>query len=161
MRRDLILACLCLILMTAPILADEPAETPVADAANSTVEAPAPPRSLLNLSAADVAQLKPLQRELRQILLTERDKLAELHAAFEQETDALRSLDIQKQIRDVKQSTERALVQAQIDHARAAGRQAAAERLEAALERMYQPETENGSSTPTPPRPSATPRTQG
>ncbi|RKX30310.1 MAG: hypothetical protein DRP71_15195 [Verrucomicrobia bacterium] len=162
MYRSVILTSLFVILLTMPAVANE--STPPIDNPTTPTEAVAetaqPPRSLLDLSETAAAKLKPLQMELRQILIAERDQLETLHAAFNQETDARRSLTIQKQIRGVKIATERALVQAQIDHARKAGRQDDAERLEAALNHMYQPETESNTSNSESSRPSAEQRTQ-
>jgi hypothetical protein len=157
MCRSHIFSCLFLILLAIPTWATE--STPPATDPTISESKPAP-LSLMDLSETAVAKLKPLQLELRRILIIERDQLATLHVAFNQETDALRSLAIQKQIRDVKISTERALVQAQIDHALQAGRQADAERLENVLHLMYQPETDADTSAPGQPQPSAKQRTQ-
>lgn len=162
MYRIIILTSLIVIIGTMPAVANEstPPEKKTGTPTEAMAETAQPPRSLLDLSESAVAKLKPMQMELRQILIVERDQLESLHAAFNEETDALRSLTIQKQIRDVKIATERALVKAQIDHARQAGRQDDAERLEAALQHMYQPETESNSSNSESSRPSAEQRTQ-
>jgi hypothetical protein len=162
MYRIIIHTSLFVILLTMTAVANEstpPVENPAAPN-EAVAETAGPPRSLLDLSETAAAKLKPLQLELRQILIAERDQLETLHAAFNHETDALHSLTIQKQIRGVKIATERALVQTQIDHARKAGRQDDAERLEAALQHMYQPETESNTSNSESSPPSAEQRTQ-
>lgn len=120
---------LALIWSAAPAVAASPE-------AGQTAEDPALHQSLVNLSADQVAKLAPLPKRLREILLEEKETLATLREVHAQEKDPLRILEIQRQMQGVKIQTERALLEAQADHARQNGQAELAGQIEAALARM-------------------------
>ncbi|MDX2473378.1 MAG: hypothetical protein QNL91_06675 [Candidatus Krumholzibacteria bacterium] len=96
--------------------------------------------SLIDLPLEKVEHLAPLQKQLRQILLAQKDSLAPLYAEFAEETDSLLGLEIQKRIQKVKIETELSLLRAQADHARRNGQADLAEKIEAGLLRMTERE---------------------
>ncbi len=132
---------LVLILAAAPIAAGDPVDpelvaSKTTDSQPDPVDPTARVLSLIDLPPEKVERLTPLQAQMRQILLAELVSLVPLQAAFAEETDSLRSLEIQRRIQAVKVATEISLLRAQADHARLNGRPEVAERIEEGLRRM-------------------------
>lgn len=129
---------LILILIAAPAAAadPDPVDSKTADSPQDPETATARVFSLVDLPPEKVERLTPLQARMREILLAERVNLAPLQAAFAEETDSLRSLEIQRRIQDLKVGTEIALLRVQADHARQSGQPELAEQIEESLRRM-------------------------
>jgi hypothetical protein len=105
--------------------------------------------SLVTMTEEQAARLSPLHRAMREVLITERVRLASLFEEFTRETDSRRALLIQRQIHDVKLEAEVSLLRVQAEAARAAGRTEDAERLEEGIARLIDPRPTSASPMPT------------
>lgn len=83
--------------------------------------------------------LSPLAAELAQALEAERRALVALQARFDAALDEQAALAVQREIDRLKASTEVTLLRIQARHARLRGREAAARRIESAIEGLLQP----------------------
>jgi hypothetical protein len=83
--------------------------------------------------------LTPMQAEIKQVLEDEKTAVAELETRFTQTTDQAAALEIQKKIQETKLGTELKVLGIQAGFARAEGRTAVAEQLEAAIREMTTP----------------------
>lgn len=138
-RRQGILLLLALLLLAA---------LPAGPRAAEETAAPAPkPR----LRAAS-----PMMVEIRAVLDEERAALRLLNERFRAAKDADAAIALQREIARVKLDTEVAVLRVQVKHARAAGRADVAANLEAAIQKMLEPEA----PPPATPRPARTPTTE-
>jgi hypothetical protein len=96
--------------------------------------------TLLTMSDEQARRLPTLHQEMRRVLIDERDRLEVLYAEFEAEADSRLALEIQQKIEQVKQETQVALLQAQVDAARADGRSEDVERLENGIRLLKEPD---------------------
>jgi hypothetical protein len=143
-----VIACLVLILVAAVALAAVSEVPPHPALAADSPAANAERPSLLNLTAEQVLRLSPLHKEMRLILLSEKDQLNLLYEEFNRETDSQRALAVQRRIHLVKTQTEVALLQAQADAARAAGRLEDAELLETSIRMITDPDRKSTAVVP-------------
>jgi len=97
--------------------------------------------SLVAMSDERALQLPPLHQELRRVLIDERNRLEDLYADFEAETDSRWALEIQRKIRQVKVDSQVALLETQAEAARLEGRTGDVERLEQGIRRLKDPES--------------------
>ncbi len=122
------LSLLVLVLFREPLSAYQDAE--------SGREELAAPVGLLALDPERVAALPPLQKDLHEVLVRERDVLETLEAQLLGLKDPRRVIEVQRQIQSTKQETERELLGVQAHHARLAGDEAMARRLEELVEAL-------------------------
>jgi hypothetical protein len=101
----------------------------VEEVAAPTVAAPARPRQAVN----------PLYPKILAMLEAERVELAKLDARLKTTRDDAAAMAIQREIEQLKTTTELGILRLQAEHARALGRAAVAEKLDAAIQRMLQP----------------------
>ncbi len=94
-------------------------------------------------AAATDLPVSPMMAEINAALEIERAQHAELEARFRTASNERAALEIQREIEALARNTELQILQIQIDHARLAGREDAALRIEAAVTEM---------TTPRPPR---------
>ncbi len=138
-RYRIIFAALALIMLLAQAAA-------AADQAQSAATPDNPSRSLLSLTAEQALQLKPMEREIRDVLLRERNDLAALTSLLKGQPDNLEALRIQKDVSTRKQQTEIAILEVQARYAVQAGRQEQATAIGKAVallkERLAQPVAE-------------------
>jgi hypothetical protein len=100
----------------------------------STTEVPAEPAPL-----PETRKLSAFVLELRQAVDAERAALVLLQARFDRATNEGDALAIQREIETLKQNGEVQLLRIQAKHARLKGREAAARKIEAAIEAMLHP----------------------
>ena len=89
--------------------------------------------------AAEMTAARPLSPEMLEIdaaLAAERVQVQDLTARLEAATDDAAALALEREIETTKQSTELAILGIQARHARAAGREAQAQEIEAAISQM-------------------------
>ena len=90
---------------------------------NSEQTLAAPARSLLSINEEQALKLKPIDQEIRGLLIKEREDVAELTALLKKTSDNMRALQIQKDISAKKQRTEIGIMEVQARYARQAGRE--------------------------------------
>lgn len=100
-----------------------------------------------------LAKASPMMTEIRAVLDEERAALRVLHERFRATKDADASIAIQREIARVKLDAEVSVLRVQAKHARAAGRADVAANLEAAIQKMLEPDA----PPPSAPRPARTP----
>lgn len=102
-----------------------------------------------------LAKASPMMVEIRAVLDEERAALKSLNERFRAAKDADAAIALQREIARVKLDAEVAVLRVQAKHARAAGRADVAANLEAAIQKMLEPEA----PPPATPRPARTPVT--
>jgi hypothetical protein len=128
-----------LILLTALIAlgteTDEPQTDQVTDrTTDRTNEAPS--RSLLSITGEQALNLKPIDQEIRVLLIKEREDIAVLTALLKKTHDNMRALQIQKDIGAKKQQAEIGIMEVQAKYARQAGREEQATAISEAVAGM-------------------------
>jgi len=84
-------------------------------------------------------EITPMMAEIEALLKAEAEALADLNASFQQARDETEALAVQEEISRIKVETELNILRVQIRHARAAGHEDVAVKLEAAIEKMTNP----------------------
>jgi len=84
-------------------------------------------------------RLSPLTQEITQAIDAQRVLLIALQERFERTSDQNEARDVQREIEAVKQGTELQILRIQARYARLGGREAAARRIEAAIEQILHP----------------------
>ena len=92
--------------------------------------------------------LSPRLLEIRERLELEQAQLAKLDEAYRQASDDAAATQARLQIHELKTGTEAAILEIQLRHARANGKVALVERLEADLEAINNPVTPRGAGEP-------------
>ena len=95
-----------------------------------------PPRSLLSLTEEQARGLKPMDQEIRALLIEERGDVAALTALLSETSDNQEALRIQREVSAKKQQTEMAIMEVQAKYATRAGRLEQATALRAAIATM-------------------------
>ncbi|MBU0742662.1 hypothetical protein KKA85_14760 [bacterium] len=90
-------------------------------------------------AAAAARPVSPLMSEINAALDAERTRHTELEARFRAAPDERAALGIQREIEALARDTELLILQIQIDHARLAGREDVAQRIETAVAEMTAP----------------------
>jgi len=96
----------------------------------------AKPRSLVSLTEEQAAKLDPMNREIRQVLLTEREEVDRLTASLTDVTDDVEAIAIQRRIGAVKQQAEIDVMEVQARYAEIAGNTEQAEAIREAVTGM-------------------------
>jgi len=117
----------CLALLVPAIITGNQADGP---------DAPAVRPPLVSLSEAEAQNLPPLQRELREALLREKDDLKDLASRLAAIDDRLAALEVQREISDRKFQTQIEFLEIQGRFAREEGRIELAEEAEYAVTRL-------------------------
>ena len=94
------------------------------------------PRSLVSLSEEQAAKLTPMNKEIRLVLLAERDEVERLTASLAGVKDDTEAIAIQRQIGAVKQQAEIDIMEVQIRFSEAAGNHEQAEAIREAIAGM-------------------------
>lgn len=116
-RIAILLSAILLLLAPLALATDEPQPD------QNTEQTPsAPARSLLSITEEQALQLKPIDQEIRGLLIKEREDVAELTALLKKTSDNMRALQIQKDISAKKQRTEIGIMEVQAKYAVLAGR---------------------------------------
>jgi len=120
-----------LILLLAPLASATGTDEPQPDQ-NSDAQ----PRSLLSITEEQALNLKPIDQEIRGLLIREREDVAALTALLKETQDNMRALQIQKDISAKKQRTEIGIMEVQAKYARQAGREEQATAISEAVAGM-------------------------
>jgi hypothetical protein len=110
---------------------DEPKPDQVTDRTNQ-----APSRSLLSITGEQALNLKPIDQEIRVLLIKEQEDIAVLTALLKKTHDNMRALQIQKDIGAKKQQAEIGIMEVQAKYARQAGREEQATAISEAVAGM-------------------------
>lgn len=102
-----------------------------------TEDTPNPmPRSLVSLSEEQAAKLTPMTKEIRLVLLTEREEVDRLTASLAEVKDDAEAIAIQRRIGAVKQQAEIDIMEVQIRFAETAGNHEQAKAISEAIAGM-------------------------
>jgi len=96
---------------------------------------------------------RELRIELEAVFAKEKQQLAALNSEFEAAVDDGEALRIQRRIAEVRQSTELAMLSAQVRHARSLGRIEQAEAIEAVIAELRDPQRAARKARPVESRP--------
>jgi hypothetical protein len=146
MRSNFVLIpTLLLLLCAGAAFADQPPTQPAAAALPNLPENAAEQKALeagelvLPESLPAERPLSPMMLEIQGALAEQQRQVAALDARFVEATDEAAALAIQRQIEQVKQDTELAILAIQARHARAAGDENLAQSIEAAIAAIQNP----------------------
>ena len=120
-----------IIVLLAPL-----ASAAVTDEPESTPETSTPPRSLLSITQEEALTLKPMDQEIRALLIKERADVNALTDLMKNTHDNMRALQIQKEIGVKKQQAEIGIMEVQAKYAQQAGRQDQATAIREAIAGM-------------------------
>jgi len=120
----------------ASVRADGPDAHPPATAAGPAIESAPADNPAAPLPAR---RLSPFAREIAQAIDAQRMALIALQERFERTADPNEARAIQREIEATKQGTELQILRIQARYARLGGREAAARRIEAAIEQLLHP----------------------
>ena len=101
-----------------------------------TQETTTPPRSLLSITQEESLTLRPMDQEIRALLIKERADVAALTDLLKTTHDNMRALQIQKEIGIKKQQAEIGIMEVQAKYAQQAGRQDQATAIREAITGM-------------------------
>jgi len=100
------------------------------------VKTPEPLPVIGHMSDAQAAKLKPMLREIHELLVQERIQVQALEAELESLRDPIAALELQRRISDLKEGTEIQILQVQATYARREGRPQRATEIDAVVEKL-------------------------